>query len=199
MITAKCRQLCIALLAVSCAPALVRADLVWEYLSTNGFTTVSGLMTTTGTPGQELIPGTTFTLKSFDTVFVNLVDLTAPSNWSSNNGPPFTSSPQGVIEVTVPGVAVIEATSVPLYAANGVNGVHLGRPPGGTGGDTFVVYTPTGGTHALFSPTVTTFTVAIPEPSSFLCVGLVGCLIYAGSFGIKKLRQADEADAAERK
>jgi hypothetical protein len=167
MMTAKCRLACFAVLAVGCTPAFVRADLVWEYLSTNGFTTVSGQMTTDGNPGDELIPGMQFSLLTFNTVFVDFVNITAASNWSSNNGPPFTASPQGFIEVIVPGVAVIPVSSVPLYAANGSNAVHLGRPPGGVGGDTYVIYDPNGATHALFSPTSTTFTAAIPEPSAF--------------------------------
>src|SRR5688500_15659587 len=83
--TARCRLLCVAVLAVSCTPALVRADLVWEYLSTNSFTTVSGQMTTTGNPGDQLIPGTLLSLVSFNTVFVNSVDITPASNWSSSN------------------------------------------------------------------------------------------------------------------
>ena len=192
--TAKCRLLSVAVCVAWCTPTLVQADLVWEYLSTNGITTVSGQMTTSGNPGDVFIPGTQLSLVSFNTVFLNFVNITPASNWSSGNGPPFTMLPQGKIEVTVPGVAQVfysgSGPVVPLFAANGSNSVQLGRPPGGVGGDTVVVFDPNTAPHAIFSPISTTFTTAIPEPSSFLCVGLIGCVVYAGSLGFKKLRHA---------
>ena len=166
-----------------------QADLVWNYDSNDGAggNVVSGLLTTTGDPGDELIPNSTFSLLSIDTVVYNAVDLTPSTNWIGSSGPPFTFDADGTIRVTTPGQAEIAASSSILFAFNATldHYIILGRPPGNSTFSNGLV-----GGNFFINPTSTTFTIssAIPEPSAFLCVGLVGLGIAAWKMVKPKVR-----------
>ena len=64
-----------------------QADIVWNYFSTdqNQTITMSGQLTTTGTPGDEFADGQEFSLVSYENVFIDGVEFTG---WDLVNGTP---------------------------------------------------------------------------------------------------------------
>lgn len=154
------------------------ADLVWNYSSSNGATVVEGLLTTAGTAGDELTPGTVLSLVSIDTVVLNGDLLDAPSDWGTigpfGSIPPFATSVSGSIAVDTPGVALLSTPA--LFAAGTLNSVVLADPL--AGGDTEVRFDGGLSTIADFAPTSTFLTfvsvAAVPEPTTTLAFSLLG-------------------------
>jgi hypothetical protein len=164
------------------AGGVADADIVWTYYSEGEGQTLTGRLTTDGNLADAAIPGTTFYLLSIDTVIYNGTDITDASNWSSEDGaqgPPFSTDPYGSMTTVAPYQATITSTdldSMSALDASVRNTVRLGR---GTDQPGLSVTTrgkqdPELGFGLIFDfqPTSTTF-AAIPEPSAFLCLGLI--------------------------
>lgn len=168
--------LLVAFAALLASPA--EANLVWSYRSTDGADTVEGLLTTTGSAGDQSIVSLSFDLVSIDTVVLNGDLLDSPSDWGTigpfGSIPPFATSVLGDITVDTPGIALISSGA--LFAAGDLNSVVLADPLGS--GDTEVRFDGGLGSIADFKPTDTTLfflsVASIPEPSTFFVFGLVG-------------------------
>jgi hypothetical protein len=157
-------------------------NIIWDYYSAGGGSTLSGELTTTGTPGDELVVGNTFSVLSIDTVVVDGVDITPSENWKTEFGgqaPPFADFPTGVLTLTAPYIAVNQSPTTLVGAGDAaLNGVAIASPGQGQfssavfqAGDGFIP-------HTEFTPSETTFTAtSIPEPSVGVLVGFAALLM----------------------
>ena len=168
-----------------------QGDIIWSYESI-GYSgqTLTGTLTTTGTPGEEFGGlGLIFDLISIDTVELNGNPIT---DWFLTDAPPpLTNAPAGSIRTSYPwGTAeLILGSKVQVFSPGKWNYVRLS--------DTFWTEDTEVGTHVLGGPIVsfksrsTTFRsmTVVPEPSAFLCLGLMGLWLV----GWRKLRVRKKA------
>jgi hypothetical protein len=169
-------------IAIVFAGARVYGDIVWAFHSTGEGETLSGRLTTSGDLADAAIAGRTFYPISIDTVVYNGTDITDASNWYSGDGsqpPPFSDDPYGSITTVLPYQATITVSDLDTLYASDVthkNVVRLGRgsDQGGFNTTSFAMSRPEEifSRITTFQPVSTTF-MAIPEPSAFLCMGLI--------------------------
>ena len=114
------------------------ADIVWNYLSTDGTDVVTGQLITAGDLATAFQPGLSFALLSIENTFLNGSEQT---DWFLGMAPPFDSFPVGAIVTTdSAGNGEVDPTgmAVPRLEASDsltLNSISLAIP-GGAGGMT---------------------------------------------------------------
>ena len=168
-------------LALILIPQVCFAEILWDYSSTDGFTTLSGQLTSSGDPADLAAPNH-FTLVSILSAFVNGGPI---STWGPSGGvPPFTGYSTGSFDWDT-----VQASMLGGYLEQTdhsyINSIRIAEDGSWTY-RTWVYRDEFGDSIVNFEPTVTTITPAdsepvIPEPSTIalLAVGLLGIGVYA--------------------
>lgn len=169
-----------SLIAILSLAGPSRAAIIWNYTltSTDNFHTITGQLTTNGTPGDELVDGMTFNVKSVDSVHRNGNLIT---DWMFGHAPPFdgggTIQTQGTTGAAIPVESIFASGPLPASGnENFRNRIYFGIPDRylayAHGRHEFSFYN----YHYLFMPRSTTLQ-AVPEPNSVGLLGLIGGML----------------------